>query len=72
MKLDPYWVVSKDRVGAELLLIAVWVVIEVLLRVSMIMLANPMKVVMMIAIENIPPVTVLYSTSSSYRSMSVE
>jgi hypothetical protein len=60
IKLEPSWVVSTDGVGSELLVIAVCVVMEVLLRVSMIMLANPTKVVMMIAIENKPPVTVLY------------
>jgi hypothetical protein len=60
------------RVGSEFLTTSTCVEMVERSKVLRIMLAKPTNVVMMIAIERIPPVTVRYYCSSSYLNISVE
>jgi hypothetical protein len=66
IKLSLGEAVKVEKVGLIFLTTSIESVMVVLLRVLMIMLANPTKVVMMIARDRIPPVRVLYYNSSSY------
>lgn len=65
MKLESGDVDRVAGVGSCCLIICVAVVMEFRPRVSKIMLANPMMIVMMIANEMRPPVSVRYYISSS-------
>ena len=60
---------KSKKVGSLLLAMLREAVIAVLLKVSEIMFANPTVTKIIIEIVIIPPVTVLYSVSLSYRSI---
>lgn len=59
-------VVRVESGGSEFLVVVLEDVMEVLLRVSVIMLAKPMTMTMMMPMESRPPVTVLYWVSELY------
>jgi hypothetical protein len=60
MKLFSGEVVRIVEEGSGLVIVSTVLVMVVRLRVSMIMLANPMTIVTMIPKERMPPVNVLY------------
>jgi hypothetical protein len=65
INLEPGAVERTAAEGLVLLTTCIWVVIDVRLIVSIIILANPMRMVMMIPKDRTPPVSVLYYNSSS-------